>query len=69
MDEKAFCYWLKGFVELGNSEEISPIQWEVIKDHLNLVFNKQTPYRVPSVVGPTLVPPNFPAFGPGVITC
>jgi hypothetical protein len=38
-----FCYWLQGFFELSNSETITPLQVKVIKDHLNLVFKKETP--------------------------
>ena len=40
-----FCYWLQGFVELQDSDSISDKQWLVIKDHLKLVFDKNTPDR------------------------
>jgi len=43
MNEKDFCYWLQGFVELQDSDVISEKQWLVIKDHLKLVFDKETP--------------------------
>lgn len=42
MNEKDFCYWLNGYIEL-NGELPSPQQWEMIKEHLKLVFNKVTP--------------------------
>jgi hypothetical protein len=44
MNERDFCYWLKGFVELaGELENINPTQWNMIKDHLALVHVKETP--------------------------
>ncbi|HUW47256.1 MAG TPA: hypothetical protein VMW36_00745 [Patescibacteria group bacterium] len=43
MNERDFCYWLKGFTELTNSESLSDEQWAVVKDHLKLVFDKLTP--------------------------
>jgi hypothetical protein len=40
-----FCRWLQGFAEL-TSYTPDAIQWQIIKDHLNLVFDKVTPtYR------------------------
>lgn len=49
MSEQAFCYWLKGFVELTNNNAIDEVQWKIIKDHLELVFKKVTPnYTLPN---------------------
>lgn len=45
MNPETFVYWLQGFVELQESDSISDKQWLVIKDHLKLVFDKQTPER------------------------
>lgn len=45
MTPEEFCRWLKGYVEISGSTTISPQQWLVIKDHLNLVYNKVTPNR------------------------
>ena len=45
MTEQQFCYWLWGFVELMESENPSPRQWQAITDHLNQVFDKKTPDR------------------------
>lgn len=45
MNEQTFCFWLQGFVELTESDNISEKQWLVIKDHLKLVFDKKTPDR------------------------
>lgn len=38
MTEQSFCYWLQGFFELSNSNELTTSQVETIKNHLNLVF-------------------------------
>lgn len=43
--EHEFCYWLKGYFELNDSNKLSPQQVQIIKDHLNLVFIKVTPDR------------------------
>lgn len=40
--EHEFCYWLKGYFELSDSNTLSPQQVQIIKDHLNLVFTKVT---------------------------
>lgn len=43
MQTQDFCYWFKGFVELTDGQtRPSETQWECIKQHLDLVFNKQT---------------------------
>lgn len=36
-----FVYWLNGFVELCG-EKPTETQWEIIKEHLALVFKKET---------------------------
>ena len=36
-----FAYWLQGYIELGG-ERPSESQWEMIKEHLSLVFKKET---------------------------
>jgi hypothetical protein len=42
MEPLQFCYWLQGFAEVGSLPPNSQ-QWEIIKDHLQLVFDKKTP--------------------------
>jgi hypothetical protein len=43
-----FCWWLKGHFELEDTAEgLSARQVQIIKDHLDLVFNKVTPDRKP----------------------
>ena len=45
MTPEQFVYWLQGFVEVANPMVISAQQFQVIKDHLKLVFCKVTPER------------------------
>lgn len=40
-----FCYWLKGFMEVADPSELNCTQTQIIKDHLDEVFNKVTPDR------------------------
>lgn len=47
MTPERFTDWLQGFVEIANSDTISEKQWQIIKDHLKLVFDKVTPVRTP----------------------
>jgi len=45
MTPENFAYWLQGFAEIERSSP-DPEQWQIIKDHLNLVFDKKTPERL-----------------------
>ncbi len=45
MNQNEFCYWLQGFFELSGSSELNATQVRIIKDHLDLVFIKETPVR------------------------
>lgn len=56
MDAQSFCYWLQGFVELCPNQHPTISQWNAVKDHLQLVFNKVTPQYTPDFH----VTPNFP---------
>jgi len=49
MDSEQFAYWLQGFAEL-HPDLPSAEQWQSIKEHLQSVFDKQTPPV--RVVGP-----------------
>ena len=42
MTPEQFCYWMQGFCEL-NCEPPTKEQWQSIKDHLGIVFDKVTP--------------------------
>ena len=60
MTTEQFTYWLQGFAEL-HPEPPSAEQWQAIRDHLALVFNKQTPNRIsfPATADPVpYYPPN-----------
>lgn len=46
MTAEQFAYWLQGYAEL-NATPPSAEQWQSIRDHLALVFNKVTPQRIP----------------------
>lgn len=43
MNHDQFTYWLQGFVEMNDGKEPTKQQWQMIKDHLKLCFNKVTP--------------------------
>lgn len=45
MTPQDFAYWLKGFMEIENPKKLDEKQTQIIKDHLDLVFEKQTPDR------------------------
>lgn len=53
MTSNDFCYWLNGFFELSNGTTLTDEQVSIIKDHLKLVFKKETPTYYP--------PQTFPA--------
>jgi hypothetical protein len=36
-----FCFWLQGHFEISDSDNLSPKQVEVIKNHLQLVFKHE----------------------------
>jgi hypothetical protein len=53
MNENQFVYWLQGFVELNPQAMLTLTQWQIVKDHLALVFKKETPVRgIPLPVSP-----------------
>ncbi len=47
MSPEQFCYWLQGFLEISRQQGIDAVQAQVIKDHLKLVFKKETPEYAP----------------------
>lgn len=42
MTPENFCYWLQGLLEIGDPSTLDAQQVLIIKDHLNLVFKKET---------------------------
>lgn len=55
MEAQDFCYWLQGFFELSEGKKLTPKQVEIIKDHLNLVFDKVTPDRSEKRINKNLI--------------
>jgi hypothetical protein len=49
MTAEQFVYWLQGYFEINDPDRISPIETKIIKDHLALVFKKETPVRTISI--------------------
>ena len=49
MNSLDFAYWLKGFFEIsGESKSLNETQVQIIKEHLDLVFEKYTPTSMSS---------------------
>jgi len=47
MNEIQFIYWMQGFFEISGVERgLTERETQIIKDHLALVFDKQTPDRL-----------------------
>lgn len=46
MNAEQFCYWFQGFLELTKGSQLEQDQIKVIKEHLELVFAKETKERV-----------------------
>ena len=42
MNAQDFCYWLQGYFEIAGNNSMTDEQVAVIKEHLQLVFNKVT---------------------------
>jgi hypothetical protein len=61
MDAVSFAYWLKGFFEISDAKTVDEKQVQIIKDHLNLVFNKVTPDRI-GVASSDSIPKGFEDF-------
>jgi hypothetical protein len=49
MTPENFCYWLQGLLEIGDPSELDSEQVEIIKEHLNLVFKKETKVAKPTL--------------------
>jgi len=42
MTPRDFCYWFQGFIELSRDGQLDGTQLELVKQHLQLVFTKET---------------------------
>lgn len=75
MTAEQFTYWLQGFLEINDPERISKQETQIIKDHLQLVFNKQTPNKLSSILGNGTSQPypgpltTSPYTNPNQVTC
>jgi hypothetical protein len=59
MTAEQFAYWLQGYAELNDGPPTAE-QWQAIRDHLELVFNKVTPPTGPVKWGGVGFPPGYP---------
>lgn len=48
MTPRDFCYWLQGYLEISGARVLEEFEVQVIRDHLKLVFSKETPDRTKS---------------------
>jgi hypothetical protein len=64
MTAEQFTYWLQGFMEIANPAQLGEKEIQIIKDHLALVFDKQTPQREPFPFGTPQVVPYTPSYTP-----
>ena len=76
MTAEQFAYWLQGFMEMADPIELTANQTQQIKDHLKLVFDKQTPDRTNPIFAPNTAQPLNPTWqephwqpNPYQITC
>lgn len=52
MTAQEFCCWLQGFMELAGPTTMTKEQVDIVRDHLQLVFRKETPVRGLNDVSP-----------------
>lgn len=74
MTAEQFTYWLQGYFEINDPERISPLETKIIKDHLALVFKKETPTRTVVVPNKTEIvttpfEKGYPTTNPYTVTC
>ncbi len=56
MTAQDFAYWLKGFFEMTGAKKLTPLQVEMIKKHLELVFLNVTSFQWPITTTPNTIP-------------
>jgi len=74
MTAEQFTYWLQGYFEINDPDRISPMETKIIKDHLALVFKKETPIRTVVVPNKTEIvttpfEKGYPTTNPYTVTC
>lgn len=65
MTTEQFVYWLQGFLEIADPTNLNEKQIQIIRDHIGLVLDKQTPNRQIPVYPYT--PPQIPLTPPTII--
>jgi hypothetical protein len=66
MTPQEFCYWLQGYFEVSGNETLTPEQVKMVKEHLQLTFNKVTTTTIhPSSLRTAWVD----SFHPGISHC
>jgi hypothetical protein len=43
MNAQEFVFWLQGYFEISGAKTLGEKEVQIVKDHLNLVFEKKTP--------------------------
>ena len=77
MTAEQFTYWLQGYMEMVDPKGIGEDQTQIIKDHLKLVFDKQTPQYPDISIADIIYPPTeavttpyTPSIDPSItVTC
>lgn len=74
MTAEQFTYWLQGYFEINDPDRINPMETKIIKDHLALVFKKETPNRTVVVPNKTEIvttpfEKGYPTTNPYTVTC
>ena len=72
MTAEQFVYWLQGYMEIEDPKVLDYKQTQIIKDHLALVFKKETPTRTLLTEQPTTLPSTYPGpltTNPYTVTC
>ena len=52
MTSKEFCIWLKGFTEGVHDFNITPKQWDLLKEKLSEVSDQQFPFGTVTIANP-----------------
>jgi hypothetical protein len=68
MTAEQFVYWLQGYMEIEDPKVLDYKQTQIIKDHLALVFKKETPTRTLLTEQPNTYPPPV-TTNPYTVTC
>jgi hypothetical protein len=51
MTSRDFCFWLQGYFEVSNPQELTERETTLIKRHLNLVFKHEIDPSMPDPTG------------------